>query len=143
MSAEREMRQVLAELELVSHGRTQKVDANRVHASKDPSSILKLDEEAYPHEFWRNEWLAAEDDESRQEALEGARDALKAIKLGAPLPADFLEPGSFRWKCAIADDDERSIAELARVHSISRQTVKSYREKYRGVARRRYEEEAA
>ncbi len=44
------------------------------------------------------------------------------------------EPGSFLWRCAIADSNER-VSDTARLNNISSRTVKRYRVKYRGVRR--------
>jgi hypothetical protein len=132
---EREMRKTLAELELISHGRVPHIEG-RVTGSKDHSPIMRVDEEAYPHEFWRGEWNAATTDQERREALEGAWRALEGLRRQPQPPDELLERGTLAWKRRIANDNRTSVAELARLHGISRRTVYTYRRKFREPERR-------
>jgi hypothetical protein len=125
-----EMAQVLAELELVSHGRTMRPDG-RVAGSKDPSPILRVDEEPYPHETFRAMWDAAETAERRAQVLADAKTALEAMRKAPPPPDQFLVRGTFAWERMIALDDETPIVELARLHGISRKTIHAWRKKHR------------
>lgn len=61
-----------------------------------------------------------------------AEDALTAW-LKTPVVAGVeLERGSFRWFCAIADDD-RPIDKIKEHYSVGKSTIYRYRAKYRGV----------
>jgi len=67
------------------------------------------------------------------EARQALQDWTKTPLYSGPEP---LERDSFRWKCAIADDD-RDVATINRVYgmgkTIHRSTVARYRVKYRGL----------
>jgi hypothetical protein len=91
------MAQVLAELELVSHGRTMRPDG-RVAGSKDPSPILHVDEEPYPHENFRPLWETAETADRRRQVLADAKTTLEAMRKAPPPPEQFLVRFSFSWK---------------------------------------------
>lgn len=138
LSLEREMRLVLANLELIPHGHTQTIDANRVHGSKDRSEILRADPEGYPHEIFRERWNAAGTDAARALVLREAQAALgKLRRSAAPKESHLLEKLSLPWRRAVANDD-RPIAAVAREFNTSRQTVRDCIERYREV-----DEEAA
>ncbi len=128
---ERAMREVLIQLELVSHGRTMRVDG-RVTGSKDPSAILRRDEEPYPHEHFRQRWNETSDVEARRQVLAEARACLEGIRKTPPPPEPLLEPGSFAWKLHIAKQTDTPVAELVRIHGCSRSSIRRWREMYLG-----------
>jgi hypothetical protein len=125
---ERAMRKLLADLELVSHGRTMRVDG-RVTGSTDPSPMLRVDDEPYPHEHYRQRWQHADDDERRQ-VLADARAHLESIRKTPPPPEHLLERCTYPWYVQIANDRETPVAELARLHGVSRKSIYAWREKY-------------
>lgn len=123
------MRQVLAALELVSHGRTMRVDG-RVAGSNDQSPILHADEEPYPHEEFRSRWNAAATAAERAEILDDARTALERLRKAPPPPEHLIDPDSYHFRVFIANDP-RPDAELARLYPVSRKAIRSWRKKYR------------
>jgi hypothetical protein len=127
---EHEMRQLLLQLELVSHGRTMGLDG-RVTGSKDPSPLLRRDGEPFPHEEFAAFWAEARTDGRRRACIEDAREALGRLKRTPPPQKPLLEPGSTAWKREIANDRTTDSGELCRLNSISRQTLKRYRDQYR------------
>jgi hypothetical protein len=126
---EREMRQLLLDLELCSHGRTMGLDG-RVTGSKDQSPILRSDEEPYPHEEFRARWASARSATARFEVVRKAREALRDLRRTPAPQRALLEPGSLAWKRDIANSSD-SVEDLVRVNEISRQTVWRYRKMYR------------
>lgn len=127
---EREMRQLLLDLEMVSHGKTMGLDG-RVTGSKDPSPLLRAEREPYPHEEWATAYAKAQGASARVEVIAKARRALKDLRRTPPPQKTLLEPGSLAWKREIANDRETESGELCRLNSISRQTLKRYRDIYR------------
>lgn len=123
------MRQLLLDLEMVSHGRTMSLDG-RVAGSTDPSPVLFSDGTP-PHEEFRARWRAAKSDERRVEVVKAAREELKRLRRTPPPQQPLLERGSLAWKRDIANDRETSDKDLVRIHSISRQTLWRYRRDYR------------
>lgn len=123
------MQQILAELEMISHGKTMKTDG-RVAGSNDKSPLLRVDEEPYPHELFRRRYLRARTDTERARVEQEAAEELRLLRKGPERRVDRLTPFSFAWKRAIANDP-RGASELARVFPVSRQTVYNYRALYR------------
>jgi DNA-directed RNA polymerase specialized sigma24 family protein len=76
-----EMRQVLAELELLSHGSTQSFAA-APGAGSDKSYGRPPGDEHPPHLHWRNQWKRASDEDRRSEVLRHAKADLAAHRKG-------------------------------------------------------------
>lgn len=79
------MRQALADLELVAHGKTSRLDPDPVHMSKDPSR-QPYGDASPPHEFYRARWEGCRTDAQRAEVLSDALDELLTFKL-SPRPS--------------------------------------------------------
>jgi hypothetical protein len=85
---EREFRQVLAELEILSHGSTQSWSPTR--GGSDEGYGRPPGDLHPPHVHWRWEWEHAKDDKRRKEVLERAREELvshrrRDMKIAAPV----------------------------------------------------------
>jgi hypothetical protein len=52
------------------------------------------------------------------------------LRKAPPPPEQLLERFSYQWKLRIASDRTTSEAELARLHGISRQSIRRWRAKY-------------
>lgn len=76
-----EIRQVLAELELLSHGSTQSFAA-APGAGSDKSYGRPPGDEHPPHLHWREQWERASDEDRRSEVLRLARSDLAAHRKG-------------------------------------------------------------
>jgi hypothetical protein len=77
----REMRQVLLELEMLSHGTTQGWNKSSPPAERDPRPAAG---ELFPsHEELRIDWEIADSDDARAAVLKRAREALVAWKFGS------------------------------------------------------------
>lgn len=81
MSLERQIRQVLAELELISHGSTQSWNASGGHTGEpdDQVAMLAGHPDTPPHLYWRHRF-AASTASQHAELLEHARAELDAYK---------------------------------------------------------------
>jgi hypothetical protein len=123
------MSQVLAQLEVVSHGRTTSLDGS-TSSSRDRSPILRVDEEPYPHDLYRAKWDEASTAVKRAEVLADARATLERVRKAPPPPVGLLERGSHHWWLRIAEDFETPIGELARLHEVSRQAITRWRRRY-------------
>lgn len=84
--------------------------------------------------FWRIACEARTVDDLRV-VLRDAEWALEDWRRTPPVAGVTNEPGSFRWKCEIADD-MRSVDEVVRIFGVSRSVVYKYRSTYRGIAQR-------
>jgi hypothetical protein len=83
------------------------------------------------HETFAQRWADSGSDGERATVLADARTALRnARRTPAPEKA-LLEPGSLAWKREIANDRTTESGELCRLNSISRTTLKRYRDLYR------------
>lgn len=119
--------QLLAELELLSHGATMKIDANRVHGSKERAA-MPAGESNPPHLEFRERYLRAFSEKSRREIVAEAEKCLADWRKTAP-PKE-PEWGSYHWKVLVANDDRPREIQV-RHWGISRQTIATYRRKYR------------
>lgn len=126
---EREIRQLLLDLEMVSHGKTMGFEG-RTSGSKDPSPVLYGDPDL-PHLEYAARWDRARTESARAVLVEEARTELGRLRRTPPPQKTLLEPGSLAWKRDIANDRKTTVAELARLNGISRVTVYEYRRLYR------------
>jgi hypothetical protein len=118
---------ILLRLELLSHGATASIDANRVHGSKERPS-QPAGESRPPHLEYRRRYENAHTERGRREVVDEAQECLD--EWTHKKPPEHPEYGSYHWKLAIANSNKTG-AELARFHGISRQTVQIYRRKFR------------
>jgi hypothetical protein len=120
VSIEAEFRQVLAELELLSHGRTQSFNSSGRGKS---TAVLPFGESAPAHLHWRLEW---ERDPSRR-TLEAARAELEAWRVRqAPAETD----GSTWEDWVIRDGEGYAVAQVAQKFTIAEARVRRIRLKY-------------
>jgi hypothetical protein len=93
----REARQVLAELELISHGKCASYNSS---GAGESTAVLPQGESRPPHEYWRHRFQAASERELPGLVRE-ARGELEAIRVRQ-------EPASDTWdeKAAILEDGE-------------------------------------
>lgn len=77
MIVSQQIRQVLAELELISHGTTANW-APTGHASE--GAAMPPGESQPPHLYWRGQWLRAVDEEDERRVLAGARRELASLR---------------------------------------------------------------
>src|SRR5690606_27219142 len=77
--ADREMRQLLAELSTISHGQTTSWNSS---GGGSTDRLFPPGEHAPPHERFRRMYLAATDDGERGRVRDQARDALNAARRG-------------------------------------------------------------
>lgn len=77
MSVEREFRQVLAEMELLSHGKTQSFNATARGENDNP---VPYGEATPPHEGFAVDWQRCETDQDRQATLGEAKEFLESWK---------------------------------------------------------------
>jgi hypothetical protein len=150
---DRELRQVLAELELVSHVPAVNMDSSSRDAGEDiggkrpPGGIHRQDdredsdnpERSHHHkqksaEHFKRRLARARGNHQRRQILTEAREALKAWKVQPPPPKD-LEPerSSSQWKRYVAESSE-SHQTLADRFGVSRQYIAEVRRKYRPAA---------
>lgn len=127
---EHAMRQVLLELELISHGKTATIDPNAVHSTNDTHKPPSGEPQP-PHLHYQHRWNNSRTHRSRQIVLQDAQDELDAIKRAKP-PTE-PEWGSYWWKVQVANDD-RPIEVVSRLYSIGKSTVSKYRSRYREQA---------
>jgi hypothetical protein len=81
MSLPIEFRQVLAELEMLSHGRTQSYAAATAVGESDGYG-RPPGEEFPPHLMWRDQWVKATDDHRRYEVIRLAGEELATLRKG-------------------------------------------------------------
>jgi hypothetical protein len=93
----RDARQVLAELELISHGKATSWDSS---GAGETTAVLPQGESRPPHEYWRHQFQAATERELPGLVRE-AREELEAIRVRQ-------EPARDTWdeKAAILEDGE-------------------------------------
>ena len=120
-----QMRAVLAQLELVSHGTTTHFGPN---AGANHETLLPPGDPRPPHLLYRNRFHRCLGDTGRRAVLQDAKAELKRLK-HSPTPTE-PEWGSYHWKVKVANDD-RPIETVARFHGIARSTVSKYRARYR------------
>lgn len=118
---------ILLRLELLSHGATMTIDANRVHGTKERTA-MPAGEGRPPHLEYRDRYECARTDKSRREIVDEAQKCLDEWTHSRP-PAS-PEWGSYHWKVMIANEREIGRS-LANKYGISRQTVQTYRRLYR------------
>lgn len=72
----REFRQILAQLELISHGTTQSWSPGH---GGEKDVVFPPGEKTPPHVYWRTRWLEATDEDARTAAWSGARKELESL----------------------------------------------------------------
>jgi hypothetical protein len=138
----RELRQVLAELELVSQVPAVNLESSGGDAGEDvggkrpPGGLIGKDDrqDEYPQksvEHFRRRIARARDERVLALILDDARQALVAARR-APAPTKEMEPkrSSPQWKRYVAESEEPSSV-LARRFGVSGQYIREVRRKYR------------
>jgi hypothetical protein len=124
MTLEREFRQVIREMMLVSHGTTMRWNASTRGGER--ASPLPPGEREPLHEAWITRWVQTRPSD-RLSVLEGAREALQEARVQRA--GVVVEPGTVAWKREIANSDLPD-RELVRLYSVSRQSLWRYRRDY-------------
>lgn len=121
------MRQVVAELELVSHGKTQSYEASTTHGEIG-HVVLTADREGYPHLAFVRRWNSCGTDRARRAVLKDALDQLDQYRRGTAVSKP--EPRTYDWRIKIAHSTQ-PIKVLAREWNVSEAYVKKLRAEYR------------
>lgn len=143
MSLLGELRQVLAELELVSHvsaarpGSSGRDTSDDIGGNRPPGGIDRGDDREPEHpqksvEHFRRCLRRARTDGQLEAVLIDARDALAAWRR-QPAPSGEPEYGSPQWKRWVAES-ELAPVEIARKYNVSRQYVHAIQRAYRDAA---------
>ena len=136
MQLEREMRQVLLQLELVSQGTTQAWDSEGGHAppaSRPPVGVdwkdRPVNHDARPAAMYARQYAACTTEGCRRLVFNEASQALDVARR-ACRPGNEPPKDSIYWREEVANDP-RGATEVARHYMISRRTVYDLRAKYR------------
>lgn len=153
---DRELRQAIAELSLISHGPTMAWDRTARDTSDAPGGRRPGQKDSEPRPRDKDEfkaWLESYHRKTpdwfrrqRERALgneqrlmrlrDDCRRCIDAWRKCPPQPSG-IEPerGSFVWKCQIADDDRGTIKQREDLYGVDRSTIYRYRSQYRGLRR--------
>lgn len=142
MILERQIRQVLAELELVSQAPVQNFESSGRDRGEDiggrcpgtPSKVVSKDDREWDYaqksvEHFRRRLANAHSDIVLAMILRDARVALKAWKMQPEPVGVEPEQGTLAWKRMIANSPETA-ERLSKKHSIGVRSVYRYREMY-------------
>lgn len=116
-------RQLLAELEMVSHGTTQAFDTSGGHSSEKP--LMPPGETNPPHTRLRAELAKALTQTQVDKVADKAREALRKARYTPPSDA-LLIYGTKPWREAIGNDD-RPAAVVAADYKITERHVRRLR----------------
>jgi hypothetical protein len=105
----REFRQILAQLELISHGTTQSWSPSH---GGEKEVAFPPGESKPPHVRWREEWKKATDDDGRTNAIKGARNELKSLSTRS-ITAVSVETEEQLSKRVVKDGEGWTVEEVA------------------------------
>jgi hypothetical protein len=159
LRVDRELREAICRLEMISHAPTMSLDPTSRDTSEEPggrkpgrSNTEPMPRDPDEHDDWfasyhrktptyfrrRREKTIARNSTTELEALRD--EALKCIeawkRTPPPPPGVELEPGTFLWKCKIADDDKGTTKQRAILYGVGEATIHRYRARYRGLRKR-------
>lgn len=127
MDLEKRFHKALCGLYMLQHGGTIQTDKDIVHGSRDKGGRPAGESEP-PYEEFVRRWERAFSHSSRLAIVEEAERDLTNWKITKG--SDEPEYGSVQWKRMIANSD-KTPTELARLHSVSRQSIYTYIQQYR------------
>lgn len=127
MTLEQRLWNALVAMQLLSNGKTQRFDGDRVSGSRG-SSLFPAGEARCEFLDFQARFARARSYKSRLEIVEDAERTLEQWRKSRPSARP--EPHTYWWRVEIANSDLPP-KEILRVYSISRQSLWTYRRKYR------------
>lgn len=128
MTVQREIRQVLAELEMVSHTQAANLEPSAKNAEHENAGPPKV---SAPHLYWRWRFENCKSDGQRRSVIQSARAELRHIKRGR-LPRVDLQTREGRLTLG-KEALRRSVGEVADEYELPVSTVYRYRAEARKV----------